>query len=666
MAGGRCMRNRVIWPIALVLLGITLVVYCPVLSHSFLEYDDNVYVTANPVVQRGLTVDGWCWAWTTLYFENWHPLTWLSHMLDCQLFGLSPVGHHLTNLLFHLANTLLVFLVLRRMTGATWRAALVAALFALHPLHVESVAWVAERKDVLSTFFGLLALGAYARYVERPGPLWYGLLLASFALSLLAKAMLVTLPAVLLLLDYWPLRRFPARGGPLGAPEAAGRPTPVLRLLVEKAPLLALSAAFCVVALLAKPEATAVTLTRSPLDGRVANALTAYAAYLRKMVWPSDLAVSYPHAGAHWSWPPVLAAALVLGSLTALAVGLRRRRPALLVGWLWYLGTLVPVIGLLQFNLQSMADRYTYFPLIGIFLALAWGVPEHWATQTRPRVWLAVGAGAALAACAAFTVFQIPTWQDDETLWRHALRVTENNSWAEFELGTYLYNHGRREEGEARLRRAVRLDADDAPALQNLGLVFLDQGKVEDALGLFTRATAAAPKVGLYQNSKGLALVRQGKMDEAQHAFEEAIRLAPELTEPYFNRAATLSEQGSYAAAAASYAEGLRRNPDWPWWAYDRAGKVLHEHDPLYRSPAEALWRARQADAATAGRYPEIQALLAEAYAANGRMTEAAVAARRALASTPAGADSGFVQGLLAALHRYERTARQADAPATP
>ncbi len=476
------MRNRLVWLIGLVLVGVTLVVYSPMLTHSFLEYDDNVYVTGNPIVQRGLTVDGWTWAWTTLYFENWHPLTWLSHMLDCQLFGLSPAGHHLTNLLFHLANVLLVFLVLRRMTGATWRAALVAALFALHPLHVESVAWVAERKDVLSTFFGLLAARAYVRYVERPGPVWYGLLLAFFALSLLAKAMLVTLPALLLLLDYWPLRRFPAKADPISGGIQTTRPASLLRLLGEKVPLLILSAGLCVVTLLAKPEATAVSLERSPLGGRIANTLTAYAAYLRKMVWPSDLAVFYPHAGGNWSWLPVIAASLVLAGLTVLAVGLRRQRPALFVGWFWYLGTLIPVIGLFQFNMQAMADRYTYFPLIGIFLALAWCIPERWGPEPQARAWLAVGVGGALAACLILTSFQIATWQDDNTLWRHTLQVTENNSWAEFELGTYLYNHDQREDGKAHLQRAVQLDPDDAPALQNLGLVLLDQGKVEDAL----------------------------------------------------------------------------------------------------------------------------------------------------------------------------------------
>jgi tetratricopeptide (TPR) repeat protein len=244
--------------------------------------------------------------------------------------------------------------------------------------------------------------------------------------------------------------------------------------------------------------------------------------------------------------------------------------------------------------------------------------------------------------------------------------VTQNNSWAEFELGTYLYNHGQREEGEARLQRAVQLDSHDAPALQNLGLVLLDQGKVKAALNLFTQATAEAPKVGLYQNSKGLALVRQGKMDEAQRAFEKAIRLDPELTESYFNKAAVLDEQGNYPAAAPAYAEALRRSPGFPSWAYDRAMKVLHEDDPLYRSTAEGLWRARQADEATAGRYPKIQALLAEAYAANGRMAEAAAVARRALDSTQADADPGFVHGLAAALRRYEGAARQSNAPATP
>ena len=667
------MRNRLVWPISFVLLGATLAVYAPVLSHAFLGCDDGMYITANPVVQRGLTLAGWRWAWTTFdACDYWHPLTWLSHMLDCQVFGALPAGHHLTNLLFHLANTVLLFLVLRRMTGTVWRSALVAALFALHPLNVESVAWAAERKNVLSTFFGLLALGAYVHYVERPRVLWYGLLLAAFAMSLLAKPMLVTLPFLLFLLDFWPLRRFPAGAASSSDPSPgtdapAFPPVPLRRLLFEKAPLLVLSAACCAItAWAARATHGAISLTRMPLGARFANAVVAYAVYLRKMVWPTDLTLFYPHSGTQIPWASVLCAGLALAVLTALAVVLRRRRPALLVGWLWFLGTLIPVIGVLQIGRQSMADRFTYFPLIGIFVALAWTIPERWAGRPWPRAVLAAAVGGVLSACTLATGFQLSTWQDDGTVWAHALRVTENNPFAEFSFGTYLYNHGHKAEGLEHLQRAARLDPGDAMILNNLGMVLLDQGKVTEAADLFGRATAEAPWSIVYQNGLGLALVRQGRLDEARRAFEEAIRLAPETPEPHFNLGAVLAEQGDHIAAAANYEAGLRRDPNWPWWAYRRALSLLHEEDPAYRNAAEALWRARQADAATAGRFPEIQALLAEAYAANGRMTEAVGMARRALSATGADADPDFVHVLRAALRRYEWAARQANAPATP
>ncbi len=615
------MQKWAVWGISFFLLVATYAVYSQVLGHPFLDYDDSIYVTNNDIVRRGLTAEGWRWAWTTLYFENWHPLTWLSHMLDCQLFrpasgpasaaaSAAATWHHLVNLLFHLANTLLLFHVLRRMTGATWRPALVAALFALHPLHVESVAWVAERKDVLSVFFGLLAVGAYGRYVEKPRAVWYGLLLAAFVLSLLAKSMLVTLPAVLLLLDYWPLRRFPGRAGAPGAEGAARPPTPVRRLLLEKAPLAAVSAAFCVVQpRWPSPDATAVTLEPQPARrsaGQRPDRLRRL--FGGKTVWPSDLAVFYPHAGANWSWSVVLASGLLLAALSALAVALRRRRPALLVGWLWFLGTLVPVIGVVQFNWQGMADRYTYFPLIGIFLALAWCVPERWAARPRLRAALAVGAGAVLAACAVLTWLQLGVWQDEATIWRHALAVTRNSGWAHFRYGVYLYNDRRLfGEGSEYVRRGAELDPHNSLILNVLGLIRLEEGKDDEALDLLTRATDESPGCGDYRNSLGLVLAVKGRPDEAGRAFAEAVRLGTtDPAEPYINLAVVQDEQGDHAAAARNYAEGLRRNPDWPFKACVIAERLLGREDPAWRCPAEAgtFGRFREAAAAAGGRRP--------------------------------------------------------------
>ncbi len=401
------MQTRLVLRLSLCLFAVTFAVFSSVVTHDFLYYDDSKYVFNNRVVRCGLTWQGWCWSWTAVHCSNWHPLTWLSHMLDCQLFGLQrPGGHHLTSLLLHSANALLVFHVLRRLTKETWRPILVAGLFALHPLRVESVAWVAERKDVLSMFFGLLALWSYAVYAESPALWRYLLVLVFFALSLLSKPMLVTLPFVLLLLDYWPLQRFRTR---------------VLPLVLEKCPLLVLSAASCVMTFLAQRQLAVVSTLALPVSVRLSNALAAYAGYLVKMLWPVNLAVFYPHPGPSLTIAEVAGSAGVLLLLTRLAVGLRKQQPALLVGWLWYLGTLVPVIGLVQVGNQAVADRYTYFPLLGVFLALAWSIPSRLGTWPLGRALLAAGGVAVLTACAVLTWWQLRSWQNEGTVWRQAL-----------------------------------------------------------------------------------------------------------------------------------------------------------------------------------------------------------------------------------------------------
>ena len=361
------MNTRLAVRLCMVLFIGTLLAYSPVVNHDFLSYDDNQYIVSNPHVSPGLTRDGFVWAWTHFHAANWHPLTWLSHMVDCQLFGVESAKHHFVNLLLHTANAIALFLVLRRLTGETWRPFWVAAFFALHPLHVESVAWVAERKDLLSTFFGLLALGAYARYADRPGLGRYLLVVLAFVLSLLSKPMLVTLPFVLLLLDGWPLRRDGWRW-----------------LVLEKVPLLLVSAASCAVTVFAQRAGGAVVpLERMPLEVRAASAVLAYLGYLRQTIWPIGLAGFYPMQAMRLG--TVAAAGLGLVLVTGLALALRRRAPAVLVGWLWYLGTLVPVIGLVQVGAQASADRYTYVPLIGIFIAGAWAVPDGWLLRPRPR-----------------------------------------------------------------------------------------------------------------------------------------------------------------------------------------------------------------------------------------------------------------------------------------
>ena len=388
--------------VCLFLIITTFAVYWQVHNHDFINLDDDLYITENDQVQKGLSRESVVWAFTTTHAANWHPLTWLSHMVDFQLYGLNPKGHHLTNVFFHLLNTLLLFFVLQRMTGALWRSGFVAALFALHPLHVESVAWVAERKDVLSTLFWLLTIWAYTWYVERPRRTRYLLTLLTFTLGLMAKPMLVTLPFVLLLLDYWPLGRFQVGqlDTALSAPGQASLSTrsvwsQTLRLIWEKAPFFALAAASSIVTFLVQKGGGAVRpWERFPITIRIANGLVSYVKYMGKMIWPSDLAVFYPHPGASLPIWQAVAAGLLLLSISIAAIRLAKNHPYLAVGWLWYLGTLVPIIGFVQVGGQALADRYTYVSLIGLFIIIAWGVSDIVAKWRYQRVVFIIAAGA--------------------------------------------------------------------------------------------------------------------------------------------------------------------------------------------------------------------------------------------------------------------------------
>ena len=455
--------DRPIVRIALVTLLVltTLFAYRRSLSSDFITLDDPWYVTANTRVQEGLNSGSFAWAWTAFDASNWHPVTWLSHMLDVQLFGLDAGKHHLTNLLLHCANAVLLMILLFRMTGALWRSALVAFLFALHPLHVESVAWIAERKDVLSTLFWLLTLWAWLAYTrsKKPGP--YALALALFSLGLMSKPMLVTLPFTLLLLDFWPLGRatLPLRG----------QGVTVKRLLWEKAPLFAMSAASCVFTLIAQREAMQNLSFLSPAE-RVANALKAYAGYLDKMVWPSKLAVFYPYHQTGLLTGSAAAALLLLAALTILALKLARRAPYLCMGWLWYLGTLVPVIGLIQVGDQSMADRYTYVPLIGIFIAAAWGLADLTGENRTLRHAAAALAVVVLAGSFAVTRVQTGYWTDAETLFGHALEVTSDNWVAHNCLGISLAFKGRMNEAVLHYAEALRINPRHSDIHNNMAL----------------------------------------------------------------------------------------------------------------------------------------------------------------------------------------------------
>lgn len=500
---------------ALLLTALTLAVYWQVGGHAFIRLDDNLYVTENPRVQAGLTPDGAAWAFTTFYGGNWHPLAWLSHMADVELFGMDAGWHHRVNLAFHLANSLLLFLVLRAMTAASWPAAFAAALFAAHPLHVESVAWVAERKDLLCTLFFLLAVRAYAAYAARDGVRPYAAVVIFFALALLSKPMAVTLPFALLLLDYWPL----------------GRKTPWPRLLLEKAPLLAMSLAACAVTLRAQAQGGSLgSLAAVPFGARVANALVSYAGYLRKTAWPGSLAFFYPHpAWVHRGFPAwkVAGSALLLAGISVLAIRWAARRPYVAVGWFWYLGTLVPVIGLVQAGLQGMADRYAYIPLAGVFIAIAWGVPEAARAWRLPPRALALLAGAALAALAAAAHVQASYWKGDVPLYAHAVAVTPDNWLARFKLGAVFEQQGRVGEAESQYREALRIKPDFFEAQNNLANVLAQRGRADEAIARYGDALLLRPDDANVRFNLAVLLYQRGQPDKAAAHFREVLRRAP-------------------------------------------------------------------------------------------------------------------------------------------
>ena len=519
--------------IAFGLVAVTLTVYAQVMSHQFIILDDNRYIRENPIVNRGLTLTGIAWAFTTFHAANWHPLTWLSHMLDCQIFGLNAGGHLLVNALIHASNTLFLFLFLRRVTGAKWRSAIVAALFALHPLHVESVAWAAERKDTLSTFFGLLSLVAYARYVETTSWKHYALVAVALALGLMAKPMLVTWPFVLLLLDYWPLRRYqwqPATG-------TEGFIKALAPLVREKLPLFCLVAASMVITFIAQSHGGAVrTLVDVPVSLRLSNAIVSYAKYLFLTLWPSGLTVYYPFARTGVPVWQLACAIVLLAVITTFVFRQAIERPYLLMGWLWFVGTLVPVIGLVHVGGAAMADRYHYVPSIGLFVAFVFGLSDLAGAFRIDRLAMGALTAAALSILACLTAVQIGRWRNSGTLFQYTLSVTPGNRLIENNVGTLLGESGRYDEAAAHFAKALRIKPDffaasisDADIRGNLGLLLARQGKAAEALEQLNEALRLNPNNADAQNNLGLVLLRSGKAEESIPHFSAALRLKPEL-----------------------------------------------------------------------------------------------------------------------------------------
>ena len=571
--------NRLPRLVYLVLIFVTLVVFHQLPSHDFINLDDDILVYENPHVHAGLNKEGIAWAFTTFEAYNYHPLTWLSHMLDYQLFGLRPGLHHLTNLLFHLMNTALLLLVLRRMTGTLWRSGFVAALFALHPLHVESVAWVAERKDLLSAFFWLLTMWAYARYAERPGLKRYLPVLLFFGLGLLAKPMVVTLPFVLLLLDFWPLGRMQFHQ--VGNDSRPLEPkVPVFRLVWEKIPLFALAAISIVVTFAAQQKGGALkSLEAFPLTTRIANALISYVGYIGKMIWPHNLAVYYPYSGSVPVWQAA-GAGLALICLTVLLMGAARKRPYLAVGWLWYLGTLVPVIGLVQVGSQAMADRYTYLPLVGLFIAIAWGVPSLFAGWHHRQSILAISATILLSGFTVCTWLQLRHWQNSITLFQHTVHVTTNNHFAHNNLGVALAHNGRLDEAMSQYSEALRLKSDASEVHNNLANVLAARGQVDEAIVHYLKALRLEPDYDKAHNNLGNALAGEGKVEEAINHYSEAIRINPDYAGAHYNLGNALAAQGSVDEAIKHYFEALRIWPDWAG-AHNNLGFALEKRGRL-------------------------------------------------------------------------------------
>jgi tetratricopeptide (TPR) repeat protein len=533
-------------------------------SHDFVNLDDAAYVYENWHVNRGLTGEGIAWAITARRASNWHPLTWLSHMLDCQFYALKPGGHHLTNVFLHAAAAVLLFLAFWRMTEALWPSAWVAAVFAIHPLRVESVAWVAERKDVLSGLFFTLTLWLYARYVERPSS-WgrYLFMLVSFALGLTAKPMLVTLPFVLLLLDYWPLARLsPHRAG--NQEDEASPPRPdrlIVRLVVEKIPLFVLAAASCVVTFAAQRNAMP-SLEQMPFAVRAANAAVNYVAYLGKMLYPAGLAILYPVSKEPPPTLEVISAVSLLLAISVAAFVARRKCPYLLFGWLWYLGTLVPVIGLVQVGNQAMADRYTYLTQIGLCTALAWGAARLAGSWPYRRWPFATVAAFVVAGLMVSAWQQAWHWRNSLMLWSHTLAGISPNPLAHNALGDVLADHGQVDAAIAQYEKALEISPDFARAHNNLGSALASRGQVDAAIVQYEKALEIKPDLAQAHNNLGNALASRGQVDAAIARYEKALEISPDYAQAHNNLGYVLAGRGRVDAAIAHFQHALEINPD--------------------------------------------------------------------------------------------------------
>ena len=552
--------------ICIFLVVATFTVYWQVQDHEFLNYDDKEYVTNNWNVKAGLTSESIKWAFTTGHFANWHPMTWLSHMLDFQLYGSHPKGHLLINLLIHIANALLLFLVLFRMTGALWQSGFVAALFALHPFNVESVAWISERKNVLSTLFWLLTIWSYVRFVEKPSPKRYGLTALFLMVGLMSKPMLVTLPFVLLMLDFWPLGRWrllpeSEKNNDLKEGEKFSK------LIREKIPFFIIVVGSSIITFIVQKSGGALkAMEDNSLSARIANAMVSYVTYLGKTFWPSGLSVFYPHPGDTLpAWQAFICAALLLG-ISFFAVQKMRKAPYLAFGWFWFLGTLVPVIQIVQTGAHAMADRYAYVPTIGLFIIIAWGLPDLLARWNHREKAPVIFAGLLIPLMVA-TGNQVDHWKDSITLFKHAISVTDNKypdiALTHNNLGIAQEEKGRISEAITHYRTAMKIKPGFALPHNNLGNVLFATKKTEEAITYYKSALKLNPDYAMAHSNLGIALEEKGEFEEAIAHYREAVRLEPNLVLAHYNLGIVLKEKGELEEAISHYREAIKFKPDY-------------------------------------------------------------------------------------------------------
>ncbi len=599
--------------VCVALAAVILVVFWGTRQCQFVNYDDPAYITANGEVQRGLSAASVRWAFQSGAASNWHPLTWLSHMADVDLYGVAPAGHHLTNVLLHAINGVLLFLILRGMTGALWRSACVAALFALHPLRVESVAWVSERKDVLSTLFWMLSVWAYVRYAENlevrnsRRKTFYGLSLVFFVFGLMSKPMLITLPFVLLLLDYWPLGRLP-RGA--------------AALVKEKIPFFVLGAASSVVTILVQRHGGAISsLTSVPVGARVGNAFISYVRYMAKTFWPARLSPLYPHPG-YWPWWQVAGAVILLAAITTWVIGRARAQPYLAVGWFWFAGMLAPTIGLVQVGIQSMADRYSYLASVGLLIMLTWGAAEWMGTH---RWVLGTAAALALGACVILTPRQVAYWRSSETLFLHAVEVTDRNYLAYNNLGYDLSNRGEMERAMVYFQKSLEINSNYDEAHNNLGYTLAALGRNQEATNEYIKALTLNPSLTEAHNNLGVALGHLGFSDAGMHEFQVALAENPRHAGAHNNLGVALAMRGQLDEAIAQFRLSVAWQENY-LSAHSDLGNALAMKGDLQGAIREYEF-CLKIDA----KDPQVHNNLGNALAQQGRLDEAAAQYRVAL-----------------------------------